>query len=369
MASIVYPFPSLSWSFSYKKWLIRFAGGYLLWLLAIAFGLIALKGNMQGFGNAHWWHETGSVYLVWGFLNYLIFFTLARLIIPTGLHTRRYWQMLLHTYLLILLVGVLKYVFASMHRFEYVLVSHFVNGDENKPVFFSFGRYLLKTAFTGTFVSVLAYGWGLTANWFKGEKLRKELESKKMEAELSFLRMQVNPHFLFNSLNSIYSLSLKKSDDTPAAVLKLSELMRYMLYEREDEQHRVDLVSEIDYVKNYIGLQQIRFRDGLHVEFLVEGEPAGQKIAPLLLVPFIENGFKHGVLSDVQHPFRIHLLLEGGRLILQVRNRKNLDNKDRSGGVGLNNVKKRLELLYPGCHQLTIRDSDEFYECDLVLFL
>lgn len=356
-------------SFAYKKWLTRFAGGYLLWLVAIALGLIALKGNMQGFGYARWWYETGSVYILWGFLNYLVFFPLVWFVIPTGLQSKRYWQMIVHTYVLILLVGCIKYLAVCLPRFEYVRVSHYIDGDENKPVFFSFGRYLVKTIFTGTFVSVLAYGWGLAANWIRGEKQRKELESKKREAELSFLRMQVNPHFLFNSLNSIYSLSLKKSDDTPAAVLKLSELMRYMLYEGEDEQHRVSLVNEIGYLKNYIGLQQIRFRDRLLVEFLVEGEPDGKKIAPLLLVPFIENGFKHGILSDAQHPFTIHLLIEGDRLILHVKNRKNLDNKDHAGGVGLSNVRKRLELLYPSRHQLTIRDSDEFYECDLVLFL
>ena len=369
MISKAYPYPALSWSFSYKNWLIRFTGGFLLWLVAVAFGVIALKGDMQGFGSSHWWYQTGVVYVLWGFLNYLIFFTLVWFIIPRGLQYKRYLNMLMHTYVLILLVGALKYVFAAMPRFDYVLVSHYIDGDEHKPVFFSFGRYIVKTVFTGTFVSILAYGWGLTINWYKSEKLRKELESEKNAAELSFLRMQVNPHFLFNSLNSIYALSLKKNNDAPVAILKLSELMRYMLYEGEDEQHRVALAGEIDYVKNYITLQQIRYRDGLQVDFVIVGEAGDRKIAPLLLVPFIENGFKHGVLSDARHPLKIHLLIEGDRLILQVRNLKNLDNKDMAGGVGLKNVKKRLALLYPQRHQLTIRDSDEHYECDLILFL
>ena len=101
-----------------------------------------------------------------------------------------------------------------------------------------------------TFVSVIAYGYGLTINWFKGEKDRKELEARQKDAELSFLRMQLNPHFLFNSLNSIYSLSLKRSEDTPEAVLKLSEMMRYMLYETEDNEHRVKLDNEIEYLSN-----------------------------------------------------------------------------------------------------------------------
>lgn len=355
--------------FNITKWLIRFVAGFGAWLIAIAFGLLALKGNVQGFANSRWWYETGSVYLLWGFLNYLIFFGLVYFIIPYGLTTKNYFRMILFTYLLILFVGVLKYYCVSLDRFEYVRVSFYRDGDENKPVYFTFGQYILKTIFTGTFVSLLAYGWGLTVNWFKGEQLRKELENKRMDAELSFLRMQMNPHFLFNSLNSIYSLSLKKSDDTPQAVLKLSEMMRYMLYEREDAEHKVMLDKEIGYLQNYIGLQQIRFKDKLQVDFRTEGDIEGKKIVPLLLLPFVENGFKHGILIDPDHPFKINLVVGGGKLILQVKNKKNIDNKDFTGGVGLDNVKRRLALLYPGCHQLTISDSSEFYQCELVLIL
>jgi len=366
---ITYPYQPLTIRINIKQWIIRFFGGFLLWVCFIALGLVALKGNMQGFATKQWWHETGVVYLLYGFLNFLIFFGILHFIIPSGLKKKQYLLMVLHTYILITLMGVVKYYICCLPRFDYVRISYYKNGNEQMPVYFTFGQYLMKTIFTGTFISILAYGWGLTTNWFRGEKERKELENKRLAAELSFLRMQINPHFLFNSLNSIYSLSLKKSDDTPEAVLQLSELMRYMLYEREDDQHKVALEKEIDYLQNYIGLQHIRFRNQLHVDFRMEGDITGKKIVPLLLVPFVENGFKHGVLSDTSSPLQIHLIIEGERLLFSVKNKKSIENKDHVGGVGLENVKKRLAILYPGKYQLTISNDNEFYQSDLILLL
>jgi hypothetical protein len=359
----------MSFQVPFKKWIIRFVGGFILWLLAIAFGLLALKGSMQGFLSRQWWYETGIVYLLWGFLNFLIFFFILHFIIPYGLSTKRYIRMIALTYALIVVIGLFKYYAVSLDRFEYVRVNYYKDEKGELPVYFTFFEYMLKTVVTGTFVSLLSYGWGLTANWFKGEKLRKELETQRIHAELSFLRMQMNPHFLFNSLNSIYSLSLKKSDDTPEAVLKLSELMRYLLYENEDADHKVGLAKEIEYLENYIRFQQIRFKDRLFIDFLIEGDITGKRIVPLLLVPFVENGFKHGVLTDTNYPLQVVLVVQGERLILQVKNKKSLDNKDFTGGVGLDNVKRRLMLLYPGKHQLTISDGREFYQSELTIFL
>lgn len=354
---------------SVKKWLIRFFGGFVIWLLAIAFGLVALKGNMQGFASKAWWLETGVVYLVWGFLNYLIFFGLVHFIIPYGLGTRKYAKMIGYSILLILAVGLIKYYFVNLKRFEYVLVSYYKEGNENMPVFFNFRQYMQKTFFTGTFVACLSYAWGLTVNWMKGEKQRKELENKQLSAELSFLRMQLTPHFLFNSLNSIYSLSLKKNDSAPEAILKLSEMMRHMLYQKEDADHMVTLESEVAYLHNYIGLQRIRYKNSIYIDILTEGDMQDKRIAPLLLIPFVENGFKHGVLQNEKHPLQVQLVVEQSRLIFNVKNMKNLDNKDFSGGIGMDNVKRRLALLYPGSHQLTITDGEEFYKSELVLLL
>lgn len=324
---------------------------------------------MEGFGNAHWWWQTGVVYLLWGFLNYIIFFTIVYLIIPRFLPTRKYSFMVMGTVILIFLIGQLKYYFVTLPRFDYVFVSFYKEGEPPIPVYYTYVQYMQKIFFTGLFVSLLGYGWGLTINWFKSEKHRKELESKQLSAELSFLRMQVNPHFLFNSLNSIYSLALKNSEHTPEATLKLSEMMRYMLYETEDEEHKVRLDKEIDYLSNYIGLQKIRFSQSLQVEFGVIGNTKGKKIVPLILIPFVENGFKHGVLNDATFPLQIQIIIEGDKLIFMVKNKKSVHNKDATGGVGLENVKKRLKLLYPGKHNLSIDQDDEKYKTELTLFL
>jgi two-component system LytT family sensor kinase len=136
------------------------------------------------------------------------------------------------------------------------------------------------------------------------------------------------------------------------AVLKLSELMRYMLHDTPDGQ--VDLEKEIEYLYNYLALYRLRFPDSFHVEFTVTGEPAGRRVAPLVLIPFVENAVKHGVLDDPEHPVHIRLRIEGERLQFEVENRRNDDNKDATTGIGLPNLRRRLELLYPERHALHV---------------
>lgn len=322
---------------------------------------------MDGIWSKQWWYQTGSVYALWGFLNYLIVFGLIYFIIPFGLATRKIWKMILYTYLLIIVVGLAKYYFVSLDRFEYVRVSHYKDDNPNFPVYFTFFQYMNKTLFTGTFVSLLAYGFGLTLNWHNGEKKRRELESEKRNAELAFLRMQFDSHFLFNTLNSIYSLTLHKNDEAPKAVLQLSDMMRYMIYENEDEDHQVALEKEIGYLENYINLQKTRFGHSVHVEFLIDGDVTGKRIVPMLLLPFIENGFKHGDLTNSLHPLKVHLVIDEERIVMRVRNRKNLDKKYYVGGIGLDNIKKRLELLYPNKYQLNVDESGEFFQTELII--
>ena len=187
------------------------------------------------------------------------------------------------------------------------------------------------------------------------------------EAELRALRAQVNPHFLFNSLNSIYSLAYQKSDTTPEAILKLSEIMRYMLYESND--NKVDLAKELQYLQNYIDLQKIRFGSKAFVELKITGEVGSQKIVPLLLIAFIENAFKHGVANDPNMPIRLLINLDGTNLHFYTENKKHMNNRDTEGGIGLQNVKRRLDLLYPGKYKLDIKDTPDIYTCELSLVL
>ena len=207
----------------------------------------------------------------------------------------------------------------------------------------------------------------IAQEWYKNEKQKQEMEKEKLASELSFLKSQVNPHFLFNTLNGIYSLANRKSDKTPGAIVKLSDLMRHMLYESGKEEILLD--KEIDYIKNYIELQKLRLPEDAKITFDVEGDTAGKKIRPMLLIPFFENAFKHGV-DSTGADIKAVLSVSDKRLNLSVVNRiSKSQRKDESSGIGLSNIKKQLEYLYPYAHSLTIEEKDGYFNVKLSLKL
>jgi two-component system, LytTR family, sensor kinase len=229
----------------------------------------------------------------------------------------------------------------------------------------SFNSYYTGAIFTGVFFVFLSTAFKFSVDWFLNEKVRKNLESEKLIAELAFLRSQINPHFLFNSLNNIYSLAYQKSDKAPEAIMKLSEIMRYML--QESNEPRVKLSREIRYLENYIELQKLRFKGQAYIELKVQGEYVEQNIAPLILISFVENAFKHGVASDLKNPIEINIAIDQNELYFNIRNKKSVLNKDESSGIGLNNVRRRLDLLYFENYKLEIKEDHEFYYCELYL--
>jgi two-component system, LytTR family, sensor kinase len=196
------------------------------------------------------------------------------------------------------------------------------------------------------------------------QKKQELLLRKTREAELQFLRSQINPHFLFNTLNNIYSLVYEKSDLAPHAMLKLSGLLRYMLYERKD---LVPLNKEWEYIQSFIELERLRFVQQLQINMTTEGDIAGWHIPPYLLIPFIDNGFKHGDFEGNESHLAITLTVTGNQLFFQIENRAKQKNKDQAGGVGLNNIKRRLELLYPGNHILQVEPNDNKFKATLIL--
>jgi LytS/YehU family sensor histidine kinase len=193
------------------------------------------------------------------------------------------------------------------------------------------------------------------------QKNEASLKQESIKAELAFLRSQVSPHFLFNSLNNIYSLSYRKSDKAPDAILKLSELTRYMLYEQLDF---IPLEKEWDYIQNFISLQQLRYESALNIDIDFNNSNQKAQIAPYLLIPFVENAFKHGRVQDDSFPLKISLESNEKQISFEVKNRISSQQKDKDGGIGLENVRRRLALLYPGKHQLLInKDADSFDIC------
>jgi two-component system LytT family sensor kinase len=198
------------------------------------------------------------------------------------------------------------------------------------------------------------------------EKKLRAIEKEKFTAEMSLLKAQINPHFFFNTLNSLYSLSLAQSDKSAAVVLRLSDLMRYMLYEASA--HTVLLKDEITYLENYIGIEQMRYAERLDLSFQYSGDIAGKWISPLLLLPFVENAFKHGI-EDSSGWITIDLKVVGQTLFMKIENSFTVPPKPKKSGLGLVNVRKRLELAYPGKHELHINQNDDIYSVALTLQL
>jgi sensor histidine kinase YesM len=220
--------------------------------------------------------------------------------------------------------------------------------------------------------SVLALGTSIkvTESWYENEKQRKEMQNQKLGAELSLLKSQINPHFFFNTLNSIYSLAIIKSNKTPEAIIKLSEIMRYIIY--DTERKVVPLSREVEYIANYIELQRLRLTKDVKVIFKTELGPEDSVIEPLLLLPFVENAFKHGIDIEKGGEILVSINQTGNILHLHVENPLVEDETNinhGSPGIGMNNTLKRLKLLYQDNFTLTAGPIDKIYSIDLILKL
>ena len=213
----------------------------------------------------------------------------------------------------------------------------------------------------------------IVTDWVRHLREKQELQTQTMQSELRFLKSQINPHFLFNTLNNLYALTLKKSDKAPEIVIKLSEMMRYMLYECNEK--RVLLSKEVNYLKNYLDLERLRQGKNVEINFDVKGELSDQKIAPLMFIPFLENSFKHGLNNHISQGFvNINLSIENNIVNLFIENSKPetlplQDHQRKSGGIGLVNVRRRLNLLYPNQYELKIGDNPKTYTVNLQIEL
>ena len=218
-------------------------------------------------------------------------------------------------------------------------------------------------------IVVLASGIKILSHNYKSLEKNKSLENKILQAqlqikeqELKFLKMQIHPHFLFNSLNTIYGFALKKKDEAPEMILKLSNLLDYILY--QVDKPKVNLQDEINHLEDYISLEEMRFHDTLHVSFQKENINSNIQIAPMLLIPFLENSFKHGKIVDDKLTVNIHLKVVVNKLFFEIANTSQNEENQRKG-IGLENIQKRLAMLYPNAHQLTIEESESQFKIRL----
>ncbi len=282
--------------------------------------------------------------------------------IPKLLVGKKVWKFILVTVILALAYPVVRYgldtLFVSYYSDQVTPLSNIAVGDFN----IVFGIRLLAALF----VIAMAGIGKFTFDWFENQRIRRELENQNLMSELAFLKSQINPHFLFNTLNNIHTLAYKKSEGAPEAIMKLSDLMRYMIYESDVE--FVPLEREVQHLKSFVALQELRFKSEAIVEFSFEGDLSQRQIAPLILLPFVENAFKHGFDLNRKGAIRIRLIV-ATKLIFEVTNPLMPSgmsiNKDQVGGIGLDNIKRRLDLIYKGKHTLTVDESSDSFKVTL----
>ncbi|WP_207513151.1 sensor histidine kinase [Longitalea luteola] len=228
---------------------------------------------------------------------------------------------------------------------------------------FFYGELINKS-----FLIVLFFiNFKLAHSLYISEKQKKLLENERLNAELNFLKLQINPHFLFNTLNSIYSQAHLRSDQTEHSILKFSRIMRYVLY--DSAAGKIPLSQDLEYISNYIDLQQLRLSKNISVHYDVSGPVNGLFIAPLLLITFIENAFKHGISYTAPSAINISIAVTGNTLALTVGNAIIRSNRGSTGGVGLINARRRLDVLYPGRHLLDVIENDHLYIVNLKIEL
>jgi two-component system, LytTR family, sensor kinase len=234
----------------------------------------------------------------------------------------------------------------------------------------SFFSWFKPNLVMSTLIMLVANFYGFTYAWFRDQRVRVKLEQEKLRSELLALKHQINPHFLFNVLNSLYGLALNHNDEpTAEGIAKLSQMMRYMLYESNGS--FVDLDREIDYIENYISLQKLRTHPNTHIHFTVSGSTHGRQIAPMLFIPFIENAFKHGISTVQTSEIHIRLVVREKDLVFETENtwHELKPSEGQPGGIGLQNVQQRLDLLYTGAHRLHREVKDGRYHTQLILDL
>ncbi len=311
--------------------------------IGLAFDLVYVKPFMRSFVGT-------ALLLVFFYLNYY-------LLIPKYYLPKKYilfFFLILVCYLIVIFVPELM-----MIGYKHPVPPGgppFGGRPPRRPFMFLLNHNLIQ------FLAVLVFSIMLKLR----ERL-KQIETEKANAELSYLKAQINPHFLFNTLNSIYSLAIQKHDKTADAVVKLSDMMRYVL--NDGNSSFVLLDKELYYISNYIDLQKMRLSSTVKLSYNCKGDVHDKKVAPLILIPFIENAFKHGVSSEEESDIKIEITVSDTQLHLMVKNYcvKINNNTLNKSGLGIENTKQRLQLLYPQNHLLKIDKIDNYFIVNLTL--
>ncbi len=313
-------------------------------------------------------------FLVTDLLLVGIFYLNTFVLMPRLFFKKRFWEYVVLISGLLIIFIYIPTLFQSAETYAPPPPPPHLMNLENMNDYFSHrtpavhkSRYEFS-AFVFLIIWLLSTGIKITEEWLMSEKRAKEIEAEKLSTELSFLKTQINPHFLFNTLNTIYMLALSKSDITAEAVMKLSQLMRYVI--DEASAGWVPAEKEIKYIEHYIELQRIRLSNKVVIEYTVDEDGRSYLIAPLILMPFIENAFKYGTSTHDTSNIIITIKIDKGVLDFHISNPIFPKKKDvAKTGIGLENTERRLNLVYPGKHHLNIIQQDNLYIVHLNLQL
>lgn len=328
-------------TFSFQK---IFRWHVLAWL---AFAIYSLLGGVfeghprQGLALTKW------LWLMSSFLTarIIVFYFCYLVVYPRLLRVGRLPHLLLG-------LGVAALLFAGVRAGIEEVIYPMVLGFHNYTPDTTLAHYLRENVYYALPTLVLSATLWAGEAALRREREHRLLVGEKRAAEAAFLKTQINPHFLHNTLNMLYGMAYSVDKSLAAALLRLSELMRYMLHDTPDGQ--VEVRKEIEYLEHFLALYRLRFPNRLFAEFRVEGDPTCYRVAPLLLIPFVENAFKHGVLDDPTTPVRLHLTLHSDVITFIVENERHHYQADVTRGIGLTNLRRRLELLYEGRHTLQV---------------
>lgn len=329
----------------------------ILWLKELLFGFQTYNIDELTFTNVV---SVLTVKLITLIFPLCIFYTNFLLLVPKLVKAKRIFLYIVSVFLLFLIL-------APIHHYVYAIIL------PQKFGWYSYA-YLDKLNFWLSFQTLIFENYVYVffslaisyANaFFETQQKQEALEKEQAITELAYLKSQINPHFLFNTLNDIYALTYQQAEEAPEAVLKLSALLRYMLKESNDKFAWVG--KEIEYLKNVIELFEIGQKGNAFIHLEIKGTIDQQQIAPLILINFVENAFKHGVINDPENPIQIMMFITTDHLDFRVSNKKNHDQKDQTGGIGLTNVQRRLALIYPEKYQLQIIDENDTFTVTLKL--
>ena len=329
-------------------------------IIHLVFWLIMWSTNLAFLlfrGNAVVWEQYASVGIK-SLLEFGVFYLFYAWIVPRFFHKGNYFRfgvvalifccLLIIVYALGMTSSMIELKLAASWKifgFEVIMATY----------------YVILYAFLGGFLFLAIQG-------ISDREQKMKLEQQHTKTELALLRSQVNPHFLFNTLNTIHSYVTENHPDRAKSIILLSDIMRYMLYEASGD--KILLSKEIGYIESFIKLHELRFERNCMVTFHVDGEAANIRIPPMILIPFVENAFKHGTFRKPEHPLKIQLSIGNNIIVFMVENHVDpvkAVTPEASGapGMGLDNVKRRLDLLYPANYSLVIDQTDKFYRIKL----